>query len=462
MLLKNNINKIKSILSNQNVLTSLEERYCYSTDSSNLNTQNKLPEIVVFAETIEDVQKIIEFANKHSIPVVSRGAGTNMVGGCICNQGGIVLNFSKMNKILDINPVNMTARVQPGVILGDLKNAAESLNLFFPPDPSNYKVSTIGGAIAQSSGGATSFKYGTTKDYILSLKVVTADGKLIQLGLNTIKDACGYHLAQLMVGSEGTLAIIVEAVVKLIPKPETKRAVCAYFNSVDDAISTVNNITSGEIFPAAIDFMDKHSIMTVEEFAHCGLKTNYKCMILIELDGNEASINNQIRKIEKILNKNNVKEYILANSEQESENIWQARRCSFAATTRLAPDVLSDDIIVPRENLGKMIKTCQDIVKKYNLNMCLVGHAADGNLHPQIALDTDNPKEFHNYMRAKQEIYTSAISLGGTISAEHGVGLEKTEYLKDIIEKPSLEYMKRIKQIFDPKNILNPGKIFTL
>lgn len=461
MLLKNKLDEVKTFLDNRNVLAKLEERYCYSVDASNI-AKGQVPDLVVFVETIEDVCSILKYANEHEIPVVARGAGTNMVGACVCTNGGIVLNFSKMNKILDLNTCNMTATVQPGVVLGDLKKLASEAGLFFPPDPSNFKVSTIGGGIAQSSGGAMSFKYGTIKDYVLSLKVVTADGNLVQMGCGTIKDASGYHLSQLMIGSEGTLGIVVEATLKLIPKPEQRRTVVAYFNTFDDAIKTVGQIINAHIFPAAIDFMDKNSIITVEEFAKCGLDTESECMLLIDADGNVASVNSQMDKIREILKECGVRNFKIAESDDESESFWQARRVSYAATTRLAPDVLTDDIIVPRDMLATMLKHCNDISKKYDLKMCLVGHVGDGNIHPQIALNLDNDEEFKNYQMAKAEMYKFATELGGTISAEHGIGIEKLSYLENTIDKSSLKYMKSIKRIFDPKNILNPGKIFSL
>lgn len=456
MLLKSKLDKVQSFLKSDNVLAKLEERYCYSRDASNMKHKYTVPDLVVFVETIEDVQRVLKHANEHEIPVIARGAGTNMVGACVCSKGGIILNFSKMNKILELNTTNMTARVQPGVILGDLKKQAEQVGLFYPPDPSNFKVSTIGGSIAQSSGGAMSFKYGTTKDYVLSLKVVTADGTLMTLGAETIKDASGYHLGQLIIGSEGTLAIVVEAVLKLIPKPETKRVVSAYFNNIDSAIQSVNEMILSHIFPAAIDFMDKNSMKTVEDFSHCGLQTYNDCMLIIDLDGFESSMNTQINTVVKILETNN------ANNTQVSdkESIWEARRTSFAATTRLAPDVISDDIIVPRDKLAEMIKECNNISAKYNLKMCLVGHVGDGNIHPQIALNLDNDEEFKNYMNAKSEMYEAAFELGGTISAEHGIGIEKLPYFEKIVDKNAINYMKLIKKALDHKNILNPGKIF--
>ena len=459
MLLKNKLDKIKSLLKNDNVLANLEEHYCYSQDSYNLESATKLPDLVVFVETIEDVQNILKYANLYEIPIIARGAGTNMVGACTCKQGGIVLNFSKMNKIIDINPINMTTTVQPGVIMGYLKNEVDKLGLFFPPDPSNYKVSTVGGAIAQSSGGAMSFKYGTMKDYVLSLKVVTASGELIKFGTDTIKDAAGYHIAQLMVGSEGTLGIVVEAVLKLIPRPETSKTIVAYFNNIESCVNTVTKLLTNNIYPSTIDFMDKNSMLTTEDYIHAGIKTDNNCMLLIKLDDFDSSIKEQVKKVENLLQDSNIKEYIIPNKIEE-EAIWNARRSSYSATTRLAPDVISDDIIVPRDKIALLVNRCNEISAKYDLKMCLVGHIGDGNLHPQIALNLDNEEEFRNYNNAKAEIYAYVFELGGSISAEHGIGLAKLPYLGNTIDKGALEYMKTLKQVFDPKNILNPEKIF--
>lgn len=462
MLLKNNVDSLKKIVKNDNLLTGMEERYCYAQDSTNTRSRGELPDAVVFVETIEDVQKVLRFANTCKIPVVSRGAGTNMVGACTCSKGGIVLNFSKMNKILDFSPENMTMRVQPGVVLGDIKTLADSEGLFYPPDPSNFKVSTIGGSIAQSSGGAMSFKYGTTKDYILSLTVVLADGTLMKLGAGTIKDAVGYHLNQMIIGSEGTLAVVVEAELKLIPKPETSRVIMSYFDSIDEAVSGVNSIIKAKVFPATIDFMDNNSITTVEKFYPCGLAVDKEAMLLVEIDGFEASMNVQQELVETALKNAGASFIKTAVNEEEKEAIWTARRASFAAAAKLAPDVVSDDIIVPRSSLSKMVKGCKNICDKYGLVSCIVGHVGDGNIHPQIALNLEDDIQFKNYQKAKSEMYELALSLGGTISAEHGVGAEKISYLANTIDSEALNVMKSIKNLFDPNNILNPGKIFNI
>ncbi len=462
MLLKNKLNKLKNIIEDDNVLTTLEERYCYSKDASNVETGSKIPDLVVFVNDVEEVQKVMKKANEESIPIIPRGAGTNMVGACTCPLGGIVLNFSKMNNILDFNPINMTITVQPGVVLGDLKAYVEKAGLFFPPDPSNYKVSTVGGGIAQSSGGAKALKYGTIKDYLLSLKVVTADGRLLTLGASTIKDSVGYHLAQLMVGSEGTLAIVVEATFKLIPKPPVRKVLAAYFSDTKNTKEAVKLILASKTMPAALDFMDKNSINTVEDFMHLGLRTEYELLLLIELDGTILSVNEQFEKVLDILKNVGVEYVCVAENEEQAEKLWDARRSSYAAVTRLAPDVVSDDVIVPRDKIDCIIQKCFELRDKNHLKMCLVGHIGDGNLHPQIALDLKDEEQFKKYMDAKAELYNYVKDLGGSISAEHGVGIEKLSYLENTIDSNALEYMQIIKRAFDPKNILNPDKIFRI
>ena len=460
MLLKSNIDDLKKVIKKENLLFEEAERYCYAQDSANIKEAHTLPDLVVFVETIEDVQSVLRYASVHNIPVISRGAGTNTVGSCTCSNGGIVLNFSKMNRILDFNPDDMTMRVEPGVVLGDIKSLAESEGLFYPPDPSNFKVSTIGGSIAQSSGGAKSFKYGTTKDYILSLKAVLADGTLMRLGSGTIKDAVGYHLNQLIIGSEGTLAVVVEAELKLIPLPESVSMITAYFDSIEDATAGVNGIIKERIFPATIDFMDRNSINTVENFYPSGLNTKKECMLLIEVDGFEVSMETQLNKVKDALMNNNASDIVTITDKDKMEAVWTARRASYGAAAKLAPDVVTDDIIVPRSSLSKMVRGCKDICDKHNLKVCIVGHVGDGNVHPQIALNLDNDKEFKHLTDAKSEIYSLAVSLGGTISAEHGIGVEKMSHIDKILDSEALNYMRKIKKLFDPGNILNPGKIF--
>lgn len=450
------------ILPKKNILSSVEECYVYSQDGTNDIKSDILPDVVVFPETTDEIQEIMKFANSHKIPVIARGAGTNLVGACIPKKGGIVINFTKMDNILEINKTNMTAKVQAGVVVGKLQEEVSKLGLFFPPDPSNLKVSTIGGAIAQSAGGPKTFKYGTTKDYILGLKVVLADGTLIETGTNTIKNATGYHLEQLFIGSEGTLGIVVEATLKLIPKPETTRVVMAYFDTVENATNSVTNMIDKNIYPSTIDFMNKNTLQTVEKFYPCGLLTDKESALIIEVDGFEISMDTQIARLETVLRLSGASEVVISHTKEEQEKLWTARRSSFGATAKLRPDVVTNDMIVPRENISKLVSGINDICDKYGLIISIVGHIGDGNIHPQIALDLNNETEVKAYEQAKKEFYKLTLELGGTLSAEHGIGLEKKEFLKNAIQPETLEYMKKIKKLFDPNNILNPDKIFDL
>ena len=460
MLTDNLIKELNKALPKENILSDEAERYVYSFDASN-NQQNKaLPDAVVFVENIEQVLKVVKIANEQMTPIICRGAGTNTVGACIPTLGGIVLNFSKMNKILEINSENMTARVQPGVVVGDLQKAVEKQGLFYPPDPSNLKISTIGGSIAQNSAGARCFKYGATKDYIIDMLVVMANGELIRTGSNTIKNATGYNLGSIFIGSEGTLGIVVEATIKLIPKPEETQVIMAYFDTVEDSIYAVNKIIEKQVFPATIDFMDKNAIQTVEKFYPTGLLCDKESALIIELDGYNTEISRQRETICEILRTNNAANIQYSRTKEEAEHIWAARRSSMAACTKLKPNVTTDDIIVPRSNLAKLVKGVQDICTRHNLTVCLVGHVGDGSVHPQIPIDYNNKDEYKHYKIAKSEIYQLTARLGGIISGEHGIGLEKKAYISQVVDGGALGYMRQIKKIFDPKNILNPYKIF--
>ncbi len=448
------------VLPKNQVLTSVEERYAYSQDALNVKNIETLADAVVFVENIEQIQSVVRVANRHRTPIICRGAGTNVVGACIPEKNGIILNFSKMNKILEINPSNLTARVQAGVVVGDLQHEVEKFGLYYPPDPSNLAVSTIGGSIAQASAGAKAFKYGSTKDYVLDLLVVTANGEILKTGSSTIKNATGYNLNSLFVGSEGTLGIVVEATLKLIPKPEEKIVLMSYFNSVENSIRAVNSIIEHKITPATIDFMDKNAIQTVEDFTGAGLLTDKECALVIEVDGLSCAVDYQRNIIEKILQNFGASEIQSSSSPEEYEEIWRARRSSMAACTRLKPNVTTDDLIVPRENLSKLVLGTREICEKYGLTVCMVGHVGDGSVHPQIPIDYSDKEEYARFKKAKGEIYQLTAQLGGLLSGEHGIGMLKREAIGLVINETALEYMRNIKKTFDPNNILNPYKIF--
>ncbi len=454
------IKVMENIVGKDNVLSDYEELLAYSTDSTNITNPNEIAEVVVFVENVQQVSKIMKYAYSKAKPVIARAAGTNLCGACLPKKGGIIIDFAKMNKILEISKDNLICKVEPGVVIEDLQKEVEKLDLFYPPDPSNLKASMIGGSIGLSSGGPHTFKYGATKDFVIDLEVVLSDGTVMHTGSSCSKDVTGYNMTQLFVGSEGTLGIITQATIRLIPKPDAKRVMLAYFDTLEDTSRTVNDIISNLITPSVIDLMDNNTLKTIESFYPCNLKTDKTAALLIEIDGFKEILDSQYNKIIEICNRNNSSYIQTASTKEEEERIWISRRSSFGATAKLAPNVLTEDVVVPRENIVPLVKGIWEICKKYELKTCIMGHIGDGNIHPNIALDLRNPVERYNFDRAKTELFELALSLNGRLSGEHGIGCEKSEFISKALDPNNLEYMKKIKKLFDPKNILNPGKIF--
>lgn len=460
---RNNNNTVSimcEIAGKDNVLFHYDELYTYSTDSTNITNPNELADVVVFPHNTEQVSKIMKYAYSKAIPVTVRAAGTNLCGACLPKKGGIIINIAKMNKILEISKDNLICKVEPGVIIEDLQKAVDKFDLFYPPDPSNLKVSMIGGSIGLSSGGPHTFKYGSTKDYIIDLEVVLADGSIMHTGSSCSKDVTGYNMTQLFVGSEGTLGIVTQATIRLIPKPEAKRVLLAYFDTLEDTSKTANDIISNLITPSVIDLMDKNTLQTVESFYPCGLQTDKTAALLIEIDGFKLTLDEQYQKIIEICKNNNSSYIQTASTKEEEDRIWISRRSSFGATAKLAPNVLTEDVVVPRENIVPLVKGIHKICAEYNLKTCIMGHIGDGNIHPNMALDLRNPSEYLNFEKAKTKLFELALSLNGRLSGEHGIGCEKSSFINKAVDPNNLAMMKQIKKLFDPKNILNPGKIF--
>lgn len=448
------------ITGEQNVLFSENELIAYSTDSTNIYNPDEVADVIVFPENKNQVSNIMKYAYENCIPVVPRAAGTSVCGACLPKKGGIVIDFARMNKIIEINKDNLYCIVEPGVIVENLQKEVEKNDLFYPPDPSNLKVSMIGGSIGLSSGGPHTFKYGSTKDYIIDLEVVLSDGRIMNTGSSCAKDVTGYNMTQLFVGSEGTLGIVTKAIIRLIPKPEVKRVMFAYFDSLEDTSITVNDIISNLITPSVIDLLDKNTLNTIENFYPSGILKDKEAALLIEIDGFKSDIDKQYEKIIEICKKNNSSYIQTASTKEEEERIWISRRSSFGATAKLAPNVVTEDVVVPRENIVTLVKGIKEICSRYNLKTCIMGHIGDGNIHPNIALDLRNPVEFDNFQKAKTELFELALSLNGRLSGEHGIGCEKSYFIDKALDSVNLSYMKQIKKLFDPKNILNPDKIF--
>jgi len=453
---------IEAVVGSYHVLKNMEDRYCYAYDATAIGDKLYLPDIIVLPENKEQISQILNIANENNIPILARGAGTNLCGSCIPTHGGIIIHTSRMNKILNVDKDNLMCTVQPGVVIDKLQQEVESYGLFYPPDPANLKVSTVGGSIALSSSGPRCFKYGGTKEYVLGLEIVLADGSIMKTGGNTVKNVTGYNLTQLFVGSEGTLGIITEATLRLIPKPESRRVLLAFFDSIDNAANAVTGIISEKITPATLDLMDQSTMQTVENFTPTGLPVDMDAALVIEVDGNIEAIDVQIKQIVDICNRFGAKNIRSSQNEEEANEIWFARRSAFGAVARLRPNVVTEDAVVPRNKIPQMVKEIRRICQKYNLTACIMGHAGDGNLHPNFSLDLRDKDEAHRFELAADELFETALRLGGTLSGEHGIGITKSKYLNSALDKNSINYMKAIKNIFDPKGLLNPGKIFSL
>lgn len=449
-----------SIVGKDNVLTDTEDMIMYATDSTCVSNDLYLPDYVIFPKSVEEISDIMKIAYASNIPVTTRGAGTNMAGCCVPFKGGIVLSLTKMNNIIDIDEQNQTVTVEAGVVVGDLQKAVEEKGLFYPPDPSNLKVSTIGGSLALSSGGPRTFKYGTTKDYVLSLEVVLANGEILNIGSSTIKDVSGYNMVQLFVGSEGTLGIITKATFRLIPKPEANNIMLAYFKTLEDAAKCINEIIMAKFVPSVLDIMDKTTMQTIENYSPVGFLTDNEAALFIEIDGDKKIIKEKINSIKKICEKNHSSQTVVAVNDEEKENIWRARRSAFAAITQSSPNVISEDMVVPRSKMPEMLKKTYEIGERFSVDISVVGHAGDGNFHPHIAFDLRNIEQTERVNNAISELFKTAVDLGGTISGEHGIGSVKIPYLKDTLSSLSYSYMTKIKNLFDDKNILNPQKVF--
>jgi len=457
VLSKNIITELINAVGKENISTAKEDLICYSYDAT---SQKFLPDAVVFPKSATDISSILKLANKEVFPVVPRGAGSGFSGGSLPVKGGVVVSLERMNKILKIDADNLVAIVEPGVITGELQWAVEDLGLFYPPDPSSLKFCTIGGNVAECAGGPRAVKYGVTKDYVLGLEIVLPTGEIINTGTQTLKGVVGYDLTKLMVGSEGTLGIVTKIILKLIPLSEAIKTMLAVFTDMRDAAKTVSKIISLKIIPSTMEFMDKNSISCVDDYSSMGLPADVEALLLIEVDGDKRLIENQAETIKKICLNNGAKEIRIAVDKKEAKKLWQLRRAISPALAKLKPNKINEDIVVPRSKIPDAIIGIREIAKKYNLTNANFGHAGDGNIHVNIMIDKSDKAEFERAEKAVKEIFELVLSFGGTISGEHGIGISKMPYIGMELSQPAIDVMKKIKQILDPKGILNPGKIF--
>lgn len=453
---QSDVRYLKEILGEKNVSTKEEDLVVYSVDA--FPSESKRPDVIVWPESTEQVSEVVKYAYERGVPVVARGAGSSLTGAVIPLYGGIVLSTARMDKILEIRPKDMQASVQPGVIYDRLNEKLASYNLFFPPDPGSSLVCTIGGMVATNASGLRAVKYGVTRDYIIGLEVVLADGKVITVGSRTFKSSIGYDLTRLFVGSEGTLGIFCKIDLKLKTLPKKMVTIVANFDRIEDATESAYDMILEGTDPAAVEFLDGETIKAVNMFKGLHLMET-KAMVLVEFHGNDDSVEANVNRSLKILRDNNAIGIKVARERKEREVLWQARKGAYPALVRQALSPISGDVIVPISKLTDLILKGYEIASKHNVRMACFGHVGDGNVHNIWLADKRDKDLWNRANKANEELVEYAISLGGAASAEHGIGLEKKKFMK-IQHGEALDVMRRIKTTLDPKNILNPGKIF--
>jgi glycolate oxidase len=457
-LAQNTISELQRLVGSENVLTEREDLIPYSFDGTAALKQ--MPGCVVFARNTEHVTRILQLANQNKTPVVTRGSGTGLSGGSLPIQDCIVLCLVKMDKILELDRANLTMLVEPGVTTQAVSDAANAAGLFYPPDPGSMKISTIGGNVAENSGGLRGLKYGVTRNYVMALEVVLPNGEILWTGNKCVKDVAGYSLRDLFIGSEGTLGVITKILLKLIPKPAAKKTLVATFAQMDQAAQAVSDIIAAQIIPCTLEFLDRTTIHCVEDYAKIGLPLDCEALLLMETDGHPAAAAEEAMKMEELARKNAALEVRLARDEAEGARLATARRSAFSALARVAPTTILEDATVPRSELAKMIRFVESVAKKHRLRIGTFGHMGDGNLHPTFLTDERNKDEMHRVEEAFKEIFSEAIRLGGTITGEHGIGVAKKSFLPQFAGQAQMRVMRELRRVLDPNGILNPGKIF--
>ena len=451
------IEHLQETLGSDKVRTSLEDRIAYSYDGT---FEQDLPDVAVLPESTEDVAATVQIAAEHQVPVIPRGMASGLAAASVPFGGGIVLSLTRMNRILEVDEENRTALVEAGVVTVDLERAVEEVGLFYPPDPSSNEQSTIGGNIACNAGGPRCLKYGVTGDYVMGLTAVLHNGQVLRTGGKAIKNVVGYDLTSLFVGSEGTLGVITEALVRLVTKPKAVRTARAEFPALEDASGTVNAILAAGVVPATLEMMDETAIACIEEAMELGLPLDVEAILIIETDGaDEATVVREIETVARVCRENGARAVSVAQTEADRDRLWRARRSVSPSLARKAPNKLGEDITVPRSAIPEAVRRIKEISASYGLPIVVFGHAGDGNLHPNILFDKRDDEEWRKVEQIVAEIFQVALDLEGTLSGEHGVGTLKRPFMHQALSSVSIDVQRRIKEAFDPLGILNPGKV---
>ncbi len=456
-LTKNILEKLTTIVGPAGIETNKEELLCYSYDGTG---QEFLPEAVLFPENTKQVAGIMKIAHAHTIPVVPRGAGSGMTGGSLPLKGGLVLALAKMNRILEVDPENQIAVVEPGVITGNLRKRVAQDGLSYPPDPASVAFCTMGGNVAECAGGPSAVKYGVTRDYVLGLEVVLSDGRILATGVRTNKGVVGYDLTRLFTGSEGTLAIITKIIVRLIAHPTATRTTMLLFGDLQEATSLVAKLLLSHT-PAKLEYLDGTALNIVAGKLPTPLPKGTRAMLIIELDGDPESVAIQAEKLDLFLARQPaIQQQVNATDAKQAKRLWFARKQVSPSAFKLKPDKISEDVVVPKTKIPDLVQKTEKLARDLNLLIFTFGHAGDGNIHVNIMVDKSDHKEYARAKQAKESLFKAVLELGGTLSGEHGVGTTKAEHIGLELSETSIAVMKELKNVFDPLNILNPGKIF--
>ncbi len=458
MLDPKHIKNLEDIVGKENVYSDKAHMIAYSYDATRTRYE---PEAVVFPRDEEDVSRILVYCNHHGIVITPRGAGSGFTGGALPVNGGITLAFEKhMNKILEVDMENMVAVVQPGVINKDLQRHVEALGLFYPPDPASEEYSTLGGNVSENAGGMRAAKYGITKDYVMALRAVRANGDIIRAGKRTIKDVAGYNIAGILTGSEGTLAVITEITLKLIPKPKFVKSYMGIFPSVEDAMKAVFKSLASGANPVAMEFMDALVVQALKEKLGVELPEDAGALLIGDVDGNVIEeVDFQLQMLESSFKENGAQSFVVAEDQEGRDKLWYARRNASPSITIYGSKKLNEDISVPRSMLPEALEKIYAIGEKYGFKVPCFGHAGDGNIHVNVMVDGSDPEQLERGHEAIEEIFEMVVEMGGTLSGEHGIGTSKAPFMNIAFNPQELQLFKDIKQAFDPNNILNPGKM---
>jgi glycolate oxidase len=450
---------LKKLFKPEQVLVSPEEKLCYSYDATN---KSFVPDAVVLPHSTEDVVKLMKFAHQHKINVVPRGAGSGYTGGSLPVKGGIVVSFEQMTKVLELNKEKKYAIIEPGLVTQEFADYVDKFGLFYPPDPSSLKFSTMGGNVAECAGGLKGRKYGVTKNYVLGLEAVLSDGNVIRTGILGGDNENSYDLEGLINGSEGTLALVTKIALKLLDKPQFEETVLATFNRMEDAAEVVAAITASGVIPSVLEFIDGDTLKCVLEYVKLDNIEKSEAVLLIEVDGSDkGEVGEELQKVLQICREKKAKSLDVAKTKDDKDKLWKVRRSISASLLRIAPTKVNEDICVPASQLPAMVASIKDISKRNNVSINTFGHAGDGNLHVTFMCDNRNHEQMERVEKSVDELFRRTLDLGGTLSGEHGIGVTKAKYLEWEVGKAGIELMKKIKSAFDPDQLINPGKMFS-